>query len=205
MAATNIIAKITIDTHVVKYEWKGDGTKENPIIIDNDEVLPQNIVFRTEDLHIQLKNIDIGIIVFERCQNIILEDSILSIVKLKSCNNIILRDNLIKDIKILFSEDLIIENNRFYSFSNIRIFTILMFIFASISGVVFFLSYIELLYFLRELTFPVLILCAVLFFLDIKEKRNNILISKRFRNNEFIKLERGTVSSKKKEKRKNIS
>ena len=197
MAATNVIAKITIDKHVINYNWKGDGTKESPIIIDNDEVLPQNMVFRTEDLHIQLKNIDIGIIIFERCQNVIIEDCILSIIKLKACNNIILRDNLIMDIMILFSEDLIIENNRFYSFSNVRLFTILMFIFASISGLVFFLSHIEILYFLRELAFPVLILCAVLFFLDIKKKRNKILIGKKFRNNEFIKLERGTVSSNK--------
>jgi hypothetical protein len=191
LTTTPIIAKETIDKDVIKYDWKGDGTKENPIIIDKDERLPQNIIFKTEDLHIQLKNIDIGVIVFERCQNIILEDSILSIVRLKSCNGIILRDNLIKEIKILFSEDLIIENNRFYYFSNIRLFTILMFIFASISGLLFFLSYIELLFFLRELTFPVLVLCAVLFFLDIKRKRNKILIGKKFRNNEFIELKKG--------------
>jgi len=190
LAATNVIAKITIDKHVIKYDWKGEGTKKNPIIIDNDEALPQNIVFRTEDLYIQLKNIDIGEIIFERCQNVIIEDSILSIIKLKSCNNIIIRNNLIRDIKIFFSEDLIIENNRFYSFSNIRLFTILMFIFASISGLVFFLSYIELLYFLRELAFSVLILCAVLFFLDIREKRNKIFLGKRFRNNEFIDLKK---------------
>ena len=195
MATIPIIEKNTIDKHVIKYDWTGDGNKENPIIIDNDELLPQNIIFRTEDLHIQLKNIDISGIIFERCQNIILEDSILSIVKLKSCNKIILRENLIKDIKIFFSDDLIIENNRFYSFSNIRFFTILMFIIASISGVIFFLSYIEIFYFLRELAFSVLILCALLFFFDIKEKRNKILISKKFRTNDFIKLKRGSVSS----------
>jgi len=66
-----------------------------------------------------------------------------------------------------------------------------MFIFASIAGGVFFLSYIELLYFLREVTFPVLTICAILFFLDMKTKRNKSLISKKFKNNEFIKLERG--------------
>ena len=190
MTAELIILKSTIDNHTAKYNWRGEGTKENPIIVDKDENLPQNIIFRTEDLYIQLKNIDIGLIVFERCQNIILEDSILSIVKLKSCNNIVIRDNLIKDIKLFFSEDLIIENNRFYSFSNIRLFTILMFIFASTSGIIFFLSYIEFLYFLRELTFPVLILCAVLFFFDLKKKTNKILIGKRFRNNEFITLKK---------------
>jgi hypothetical protein len=173
----------------MQYNWKGDGTKDNPVIIENDEALPQNMIFRTENLHIQLKNIDIGLLVFERCQNILLEESILSIIKLKSCNSIIIRDNLIKEIKILFSEDLVIENNRFYSFSNIRLFTILMFIFASIAGALVFLSYIEFFYFLRELTFPVLIVCAILFFLDIKTKRNKILISKKFKNNEFIKLE----------------
>jgi len=97
---------------------------------------------------------------------------------------------LIKDLKILFSEDLIIENNRLYSFSNIRLFTILMLIFASISGGIFFLSYIEFLFFLRELAFPVLIICAVLFFLDLKKKRNKILIGKKFRNNEFIELKK---------------
>ncbi len=190
MTETLTIAKSTIDKNSMQYNWKGDGTKENPIIIDKDDNLPQNMIFRTEDMHLQIKNIDIGLLVFERCQNIILEESILSIVKLKTCSNIIIRENLIKDIKLLFSEDLVIENNRFYSFSNFRLFTLLMFIFASISGAVFFLSYIELLYFLRELTFPVLILCAVLFFLDIKKKRNKILISKKFRDNEFIELKK---------------
>jgi len=190
LATISIIEKSTIDKYVIKYDWTGDGNKENPIIIDNDELLPQNIIFRTEDLHIQLKNIDISGIIFERCQNIILEDSILSIVKLKSCNKIILRENLIKDIKIFFSDDLIIENNRFYSFSNIRFFTILMFIIASISGVIFFLSYIEILYFIREFAFSVLALCAVLFFLEIKEKRTKFLIAKKYRNNEFIELKK---------------
>ncbi|MFX1446086.1 MAG: hypothetical protein ACFFHV_21970 [Promethearchaeota archaeon] len=190
MNTIKIIAKSTIDKNIMKFDWKGEGTKENPIIIDNDNLLPQNIIFRTEDLHIHLKTIDIGLIVFERCQNIILEDSILSIVKLKSCINIILRNNLIKDLKILFSEDLIIENNRLYSFSNIRLFTTLMFLFASISAGIFFLSYIEFLYFLRELSFPVLIICATLFFLDLKKKRNKILIGKQFRNNEFIDLKK---------------
>ncbi|MFX1340460.1 MAG: hypothetical protein ACFFDK_17760 [Promethearchaeota archaeon] len=190
MNTIKIIAKSTIDKNIMKFDWKGEGTKENPIIIDNDNLLPQNIIFRTEDLHIHLKTIDIGLVVFERCQNIILEDSILSIVKLKSCINIILRNNLIKDLKILFSEDLIIENNRLYSFSNIRLFTTLMFLFASISAGIFFLSYIEFLYFLRELSFPVLIICATLFFLDLKKKRNKILIGKQFRNNEFIDLKK---------------
>ena len=54
----------------------------------------------------------------------------------------------------------------------------------------FFLSYIEILYFLREVSFPVLVVCAILFFLDIKTKRNKILMSKKFRNNEFIDLKK---------------
>jgi len=80
---TLTIAKSTIEKQSMHYNWKGDGTKENPLIIDKDDKFPQNMIFRTEDLHIQIKNIDIGLLVFERCQNIIIEDSILSLVKLK--------------------------------------------------------------------------------------------------------------------------
>ncbi len=198
MTISNIIEKNTIDKHIKEFGWKGDGTNENPIIIDSDDVLPQSLLFQTDDLHIQLKNIDIGIIIFENCQNIMLEDSIISIVRLKSCKNIVIKDNLIKAIKISFSENLMIENNRIYTFSNIRRFTLLMLISVAISGALFFLSYIEFFYFLREITFIILVLCAVLFLLDIIEKRNKIFISKKYRNNEFIKLERGTVSSNKK-------
>ena len=197
MTISNIIEKNTIDKHIEDYKWKGDGTNENPIIIDSDDVLPQSLLFQTDDLHIQIKNIDLGELVFEECQNIILEDSIISIVKLKSCKNVIIRDNSIITMKILFGEDLSIINNRIYGFSHIRRFTILMFISALISGSLIFLSYIEFFYFLREPAFLFLVLCAGLFLLDIIEKKNKIFVSKKYRNNEFINLEKETSSSKK--------
>jgi len=190
----NVIDKISINEYREAYGWKGDGTEENPIIIDNDEILAQIVLFKTDDLHIQLKNIDIGVLIFEKCQNIIIEDSILSIIKIRSCKDVIIRDNIIIAIRISFSENVIVEHNRICTISNIRTFTILMIVVASISGLIFFLSYLENLYFLRAISVLVFVLSTILFFLDIIEKRNKFLINKAFKNNEFINMEKKTGS-----------
>jgi len=190
----NVIDKVSINEYKEAYGWKGDGTEENPIIIDNDEILAKIVLFKTDDLHIQLKNIDIGVLIFEKCQNIIIEDSILSIIKIRSCKDVIIRDNIIIAIRISFSENVIVEHNRICTISNIRTFTILMIVVASISGLIFFLSYLENLYFLRAISVLVFVLSTILFFLDIIEKRNKFLINKAFKNNEFINMEKKTGS-----------
>ena len=194
MKLINIIDNVSINEYRENYGWKGDGTEKNPIIIDNDEVLAQNVLFKTEDLYIQLINIDIGILIFEKCQNIIIEDCILSIIKIRSCKDVIIRDNIIIAIRISFSKNVIVEHNRICTISNIRTFTILMIIVASISGLGFFLSYLEYFFFLRGIAVLVLVLSTILFFLDIIEKRNKFLISKAFKNNEFINMEKKTKS-----------
>ena len=194
MKVINVIDKISINEYREAYGWKGDGTEENPIIIDNDEILAKIVLFKTDDLHIQLKNIDIGVLIFEKCQNIIIEDSILSIIKIRSCKDVIIRDNIIIAIRISFSENVIVEHNRICTISNIRTFTILMIVVASISGLIFFLSYLENLYFLRAISVLVFVLSTILFFLDIIEKRNKFLINKAFKNNEFINMEKKTGS-----------
>ncbi|TFG30046.1 MAG: hypothetical protein EU532_01835 [Promethearchaeota archaeon] len=190
MSVKNEINTSSITEYIERYNWKGVGTHDNPILIEDNDDLPQYLLFKTGEKYIEIKDIDIGGIIFEKCQNIILEDSILSLVKLKSCKDIIIKDNLIRDIKIILGANISIENNRFHTFFNIRLFTIIMFMLASISALMFFLSYIEILYFLRESAFILLVVSAVLFFIDIKEKKNTIFLSKKYRNNEFVKLEK---------------
>ncbi|MFX1260350.1 MAG: hypothetical protein ACFFAN_21070, partial [Promethearchaeota archaeon] len=62
---SNIIDKSFIEKNKEKLNWKGNGTQDNPIIINNNVALPQNLILKTEDLHIHLKNIDIGVLLLE--------------------------------------------------------------------------------------------------------------------------------------------
>ena len=57
MQILNTIDKDFLDKNQKNFGWKGTGTKINPIIINNDENLSQNIEFKTGNLYINI-NVD---------------------------------------------------------------------------------------------------------------------------------------------------
>ncbi|MFX1394042.1 MAG: hypothetical protein ACFFAH_10750 [Promethearchaeota archaeon] len=186
MEIPNVIEKEFLTENSEKIGWRGKGTRDNPIIID-DENIPYNVIFKTEDLYIQLKNIDIGIIILDKCQNIIIDDSIISLVKLKSCKNVIIKNNLIRIIKDYFGKNNIIEKNRIYSVSNRRLFTIILLFISLTFGLLAIYSYIIDFYLLRDVMVILLISGVIILIVEVTEKKSKRFLPKKFKKNEFIR------------------
>ena len=188
MKIPEIIDKSFFEENKANIDWKGKGTQNEPIVINDRIDLPLNIRFMTGDLYIHIRNIDINILILENCQNIIVEDSILSKIKILRCNNVIIRENLIRDMKIFFSSDNIIEKNRIYTIINLRSFTYLALIIAFFSGLLVVLSYIEGFYILRYIGASLLFISVIAVLFEITEKKNTRFLTNKLKNNEFIKL-----------------
>ncbi|TFG03307.1 MAG: hypothetical protein EU539_12380 [Promethearchaeota archaeon] len=186
----NTIDKNFLEEHRDKFGWKGSGSEKNPIIIDKDENLPQNIVMKTDNLFIHVKDIDRATLVLEKCQNVTIEDCIITLIKLYKCRNIEIRNNLIREIQIFFGKSIKIENNRLFSYLNLRYFTAILIVSASLSALLFFLSYPFNFYILREMSFFVLISCLILFFIEMKKKHGKFFLNRNFQNNEFLELKK---------------
>jgi hypothetical protein len=187
-----IIDKSFFEENKANIDWKGKGTQNEPFVIDDRIDLPLNIRFMTGDLYIHIRNIDINILVLENCQNIIVEDSILSKIKILKCNNVIIRENLIRDMKIFFGRDNIIEKNRIYSILNMRSFTLLALIIALFSGLLIVLSYVEGFYIFRYIGVFLLFIGVITVLFEITEKRDTRFLTYKLKNNDFIKLADGS-------------
>jgi hypothetical protein len=183
-----IIDKSFFDKNNTSVGWKGKGTKNEPIVIDDSIDLPLNIRFMTGDLYINIRNIDINVLVLDKCQNIIVEDSILSKIKIVKCNNVIIRENLIRDMRIFFGRDNIIEKNRIYTILNLRSFANLALIISLLSGLLIVLSYIEGFYILRYIGVFLLSIGVITVLFEITEKKDTRFLTNKLKNNAFINL-----------------
>lgn len=188
MKIPEIIDKSFFDKNNTSVGWKGKGTQNEPIVIDDNIDLPLNIRFLTGDLYINIRNIDINVLVLDNCQNIIVEDSILSKIKLIKCNNIIIRENLIRDMKIFFGRDNIIEKNRIYTILNLHSSIYFALTIALFSGLLVVFSYIENFYVLRYIGVFLLFISVIAVLFEITEKKDTRFLTNKLKNNEFIKL-----------------
>ena len=188
MKIPEIIDKSFLDKNKTNIGWKGKGTQNEPIVIDDSIDLPLNLMFMTGDLDIHIRNIDINVLVLDNCQNIIVEDSILSKIKIVKCSNVIIRENLIRDMKIFFGRDNIIEKNRVYTILYLRSFTLLALIISLFSGLLIVLSYIEGFYIFRYIGVFLLFIGVITVLFEITEKKDTRFLINKLKNNEFIKL-----------------
>ena len=69
-------------------EFKGTGTKEDPVIIKPSEDLPRVFYLRNYNIHIHIKNLKKRFISLSFCSNIILKDCQLKYCDILNCSNI---------------------------------------------------------------------------------------------------------------------
>lgn len=188
MNIPTIIERSFVDENKEKLGWKGNGTENEPFIIDDSIDLPVDVIFKTEDLYINMKDIDINIVILDKCQNIIIEDSIISYLKLKSCENIVIKNNLIRKVKNSFGKNIIIENNRIHRFFNIRKFTIYILLLSLVAGGIAILSYSIAVFLLRDLMLLLLVIGLIVLGIEIIGKRSKRFLPKNFKKNEFISV-----------------
>lgn len=186
MDIPNVIEHDFIKENIDTLGWNGDGTETNPIIIDDDSNLPVSMILKTANLYITMQNIDVNMLILDKCQNIIVKDCTFSVIKLKSCKNIVIRNNLIREVKSYFSSKILIENNRIYSIFNVRLFTVIMFFTAISAGSLAILSYIIEQFFLRDIFMIILFGAVIVFCIEIMKKRTKRFLPIYLKNNVFI-------------------
>lgn len=108
-----IINKRNIEKKAKKYNWEGNGTKEHPYIIENNELTNPLILFRNVRHFILVRNCNIKYVNLFKCWNIIFEKCNLRKVDLIKCQFIEINNCGIKKIKqFVLSSNITIKNTR---------------------------------------------------------------------------------------------
>ena len=121
--------KIKINSRTIKkfqnqFSWKGRGIKGDPIIIENVKGLKPEIVFKTWNMYIRIKNINILGIKLIKCQNITIEGCKIYELSLSRCKNIDINRNIILNVYLDLSGGNSFQNNQFLKSVDLEIKTV---------------------------------------------------------------------------------
>lgn len=96
----------------LEIECKGEGTKENPIIIEPSDKIPKKFIVRVSKYHLVLKGFTSRYIFLEQCKNIVIEDTELNCLRMIHCSNIIIKNlTCFSRLALFRCEDVTIENS----------------------------------------------------------------------------------------------
>ncbi len=94
-----------------KMGWKGEGTKEDPIVITGNNI-PLKLKLSKNDSFIIFKNLNLTSLTLYRCRNITLTECKIHKLILNRCDNNVIQNNSIINLETLFSKANDIEENR---------------------------------------------------------------------------------------------
>jgi hypothetical protein len=102
--------------------WEGDGTQNNPIIVDNLFDLPSDLSINRIKDYIVFKDLTISSINFSFCRNITVQRCEIHSLYISVCHNMILEENAIKSFNISFGGNNLIIRNEIprYDLSNAK-------------------------------------------------------------------------------------
>jgi len=93
-------------------ECKGEGTKENPLIIEPSDKIPKNFMVRGYKSNLVLKGFKSRYILVEDCQNTFIEDTELNRLRMERCSNIVIRNfTCFSKLTLYRCEDVTIESS----------------------------------------------------------------------------------------------
>jgi len=91
--------------------FKGEGTKDSPIVIDDLGDVTLEISIFIEGIHLILKNLTISKLSIAGSQNVVIEECFIADLETRQCRNLIFRSNTILRIKQILCRNCIYENN----------------------------------------------------------------------------------------------
>ena len=95
-----------------KQGWSGEGTPENPIIIDNVKGLKLNLKFKPSDLHYILRGLSLYSVSCDNTQNVTFENCRIYKLELEGCRDMEVRNNAIIGLKLFFTRASVVEGNQ---------------------------------------------------------------------------------------------
>lgn len=96
-----------------KMGWKGVGTQNDPIIIDDLSGLKPNLWIHLSSLHYVIRNVIIYKLMCINTQNITIENCKIHELEVEGCYNMKIKNNSIIWFKFVYSKGCVLENNFF--------------------------------------------------------------------------------------------
>ena len=96
--------------------WKGNGSKSDPIIIENLRELTPSLKIYKSNLHYHIKNLTLDKLMCYKTQNITIENNVIKNLKIEQCYNLILINNKIIKHKIAFTKGCAFIDNKLYHY-----------------------------------------------------------------------------------------
>ena len=91
--------------------FKGEGTKDSPIVIDDLGDVTVEISIFIEGIYLVLKNLTISKLSIAGSQNVVIEECFIADLEIRQCKNLVFRSNTILRIKQVLCRNCIYENN----------------------------------------------------------------------------------------------
>lgn len=111
---TKHIRNRSVDSLKSKMGWKGKGSKEDPIIIDNVEGLKPTLIFTTHNLFFILKNIIVYKLLCNKTENITIENCEIYELEINGSYNLKIINNSIFSLKVNFLRASVVKNNEIH-------------------------------------------------------------------------------------------
>jgi len=93
-----IITRRNFDKFRRQYGWKGQGTKEDPVILDKDSSIAPRLIFNVKKYHFHLRTLNLKCIDLKYSRNILIENCTLHTLYLSNCKNVIVRGSTINQL-----------------------------------------------------------------------------------------------------------
>ena len=91
--------------------FKGEGTKDSPIVIDDLGDVTVEISIFIEGIYLILKNLTISKLSIAGSQNVVIEECFIAALENRRCRNLVFRSNTILRIKQVLCRNCTYENN----------------------------------------------------------------------------------------------
>ena len=96
----------------LEIECKGEGTKENPIIIEPLDEIPRDFSLQVSKYNLVLKGFTSRYIFLEQCQNIVIEGTELNRLRMVKCSKIVIKNlTCFHRLTLFRCEDVTVENS----------------------------------------------------------------------------------------------
>ena len=93
------------------FGFKGEGTKDSPVIFDEFSGFLLEITIKTKDLNLVLRNLTISKLRILNSQNIAIENCFIGKLRTVRCKNLAFRNNSIVNARQLLCRSCFFENN----------------------------------------------------------------------------------------------
>ena len=91
--------------------FKGEGTKDSPVIIDDLGDVCVEFSIKTKGIYLVLKNLNISKLLILNSQNVVIEDCFIGKLDMARCRNLTFRNNSIITAKQILCRSCFFENN----------------------------------------------------------------------------------------------